>query len=73
MSKKLHEYAFDVKMFAAIRINAETEAEARLKLADALEAATCTTLIDGKVTEFEASVDEGESVWLFEIDGESTD
>lgn len=69
----MHDYLFDVKMFAAISIEAASEAEARQMLKDA---------IDGKSANFgawpngdpiicEVSLDEPENDDLIEIDGEA--
>lgn len=66
----MHEYAFDVKMFAAIRVKAETEAKARAMLAEALDCADCNmgAWPDGTPILCEASMD-GDAD-LYEIDGE---
>jgi hypothetical protein len=66
----MHEYLFDVKLFAAIRIKAETEADARAKLNKIFDCADANFDSDengGSVTG-EASQD-GDAD-LVEIDGE---
>ena len=71
---KLHEYAFDVKLFAAIRVKAVSEAEARAILQDVVDCIDCNAgeWPDGSPIVFEASVDDAEGGHLFEIDGEPT-
>lgn len=68
----MHEYLFDVKLFASVRVTAENENEARKKLERLLTTAdvAVTDPDDGgdNVHYFEASVD-GEAD-LMEIDGE---
>jgi hypothetical protein len=67
----LHEYAFDVKLFASLRVKAATEEEAREKLRSALDCAdTHFGQLDGEPLTAEASID-GEPE-LYEIDGEPT-
>jgi hypothetical protein len=63
------EYAFDVKFFAAIRVKAATEKEARRMVREHIDAATCNAGAwpDGSPILFEASVD-GE-LDLYEVDG----
>ena len=53
------EYEFDVKLFAAIRVKAETEKEARSILTSLLDAASVSAGAwpDGSPAVFEASVD----------------
>lgn len=65
-------YLFDVKLCAAIRINANSEAEARATIADVLDAASCNAGAwpNGDPILFEASIDGVPS--LVEIDGEPT-
>lgn len=67
-----HEYAFDVKLFAAVRIKAESEGAARGILMDNLQCADCNggSWPNGDPIIFEASVDDGEP-YLYEVDGES--
>ena len=63
--------AFDIKMFAGLRIHAASEAEARADLAKYLDCATVNFGADkdGDPITGEASID-GEAD-LFEIDGET--
>ena len=65
-----HEYLFDVKLFASLRIKARNERTARRMLAELLDCATvnCGALPDGSPLAGEASVD-GE-LELIEVDGE---
>lgn len=72
--KTIREYAFDVKLFAAIRVKAASEAEARATLQDAVEYIDCNAgeWPDGRSIVFEASMDDAEGGHLFEIDGEPT-
>jgi hypothetical protein len=71
--KPLREYAFDVKLFAAIRVKAHSAAEARATLRDNLDCADCNggAWPDGSPILFEATVDDDEP-YLYEIDGEPT-
>lgn len=65
-----HEYAFDVKLFATVRITAADEATARAQLAETMDGASlsvCHGGVDMPDT-FEASMD-GEPD-LIEVDGE---
>lgn len=68
-----HEYAFDIKLLAAIRVRANSEAEARAKLRDALQCADSNfgQTSDGQTLTAEATID-GE-LDLYEIDGEAAD
>ena len=71
--KPLHEYAFDVKLFAAIRVTAPCAAEARKTLRRLLASATVTAVHDdGSILTFDASLDDSDDGYLFEIDGETT-
>ena len=65
-----HEYLFDVKLFAALRISAKSKHEARRLLGELLVCTTihCGALPDGSPLTGEASVD-GE-LELLEVDGE---
>jgi hypothetical protein len=67
-----HEYAFDVKLLAAIRVKAASEQEAREKLAEHLQCADTNfgAWPDGSPILAEASID-GEAD-LYEVDGEPT-
>lgn len=76
MSKKLdeqalHEYAFDVKLVATIRVKAFSEAEARAKLKQHCDVLDCNggAWPNGDPILFMASMDDGEDE-LFEVDGE---
>lgn len=82
----MHEYAFDVKLFAVVRLNAPNLDAARRALADVLDAAEpsdgfCAGYnsvagagVDGvTITECSLSPDDGNEPWCiepFEIDGE---
>lgn len=72
-----HEFLFDVKLFASIRIRAESEAEARKKLAQTLDCASVVIEpLDGAhdfsdLQRFECSAD-GDAD-LSEIDGKAVD
>lgn len=69
-----HEYAFDVKLIAAIRIKAEDEATARKLLREYLDAAESNFGHDrdGNPLLGEASldVDDASGPHLYEVDGE---
>ena len=67
------EYLFDVKLFAAVRVQASDEGEARKMLDDALNCASCNagSWPNGDPILFEASAD-GEAD-LSEVDGEPVD
>jgi len=62
MSDDLKAYTFDVKMFAAIRVKAESEDAARELVRENLECADCNggAWPDGSPILFEASVDDDE-------------
>lgn len=67
-----HEYLFDVKLFASIRVVADTEAEARAWLREHLDCADANFGSDeGAPIVAEASMD-GEAD-LIEVDGEDPD
>ena len=67
----MHKYLFDVKLFTSLRINAENEAEARRKLAEALDCASINCgEIDGQPLVGEASLDD-DPPDLIEVDGEA--
>lgn len=68
-----HEYAFDVKLLAAIRVTAANEAEARAKLSEHLQCADANfgAWPNGEPINAEASID-GEAD-LYEVDGISLD
>jgi hypothetical protein len=66
------EYAFDVRLWAIIRVQAKTEAEARALLAEKMACTYCNggAWPDGSPILFMASVDD--DMDLIEIDGEAT-
>ena len=68
----MHEYLFDVKMFAAIRVKAGNEKEARELVRECLECADANfgAWPNGDPILGEASVDDDEMP-LIEIDGEA--
>jgi len=67
----MHEYAFDIKLWAVARINAANEDEARKRLADI----NCIDVgydEDGiKITEASLEENEDSHCELFEVDGET--
>lgn len=68
----MNEYLFDVKLFASVRVQADTETEARRLLADALDAADINAGAwpNGDPVVFEASQDgEPDLVEVEDIDG----
>lgn len=69
----MNEYAFDVKLRAAIRVNARTEDEARQLVRENMDAADCNggAWPNGDPILFEASVDD-EDMPCFEINGDPT-
>jgi hypothetical protein len=73
MTTELHEYAFDVKLLAAIRVKAANETEARELLSQHLNCADTNlgAWPDGSPILAEASID-GEAD-LYEVDGISLD
>ncbi len=68
-----HEYLFDVKLFAAIRVTATTEKEARAKLIAAIDCNTANlgAWPDGAPIICEVSLDNPDEDTLVEIDGEA--
>ena len=68
----MHEYLFDVKLFASIRVKANSEAEARAMMIEALECADANfgAWPNGDPILAEASLDEPANDELVEIDGE---
>lgn len=66
-----HEYAFDVKLFATIRVTAPSEFDARAMVRQHLDAADCNggAWPNGDPILFEASIDDDELPCI-EIDGE---
>lgn len=68
----IHEYVFDVKLFATVTVKATSEKAARAILKDALDCADCNGGVwpDGSPVLFEASMD-GEAD-LNQVDGDFT-
>lgn len=68
-----HEYLFDVKLFASIRVTAATEAQARAKLIAAIDCNTANfgAWPDGNPITCEVSLDNPDEDTLIEIDGEA--
>lgn len=73
MTKKIHEYAMDVRLNAAVRVKAESRSEAIRLLRDNVDCsgATLGSWPDGTPINAEVSVDEDDPI-CFEVDG-STD
>jgi hypothetical protein len=73
MPPETHEYAFDVKLFAAIRVKATSEAEARQMLKDHIDAADANlgAWPNGDPITCEVSLDDPENDELIEVDGEA--
>ena len=73
MGTKMHEYAFDVKLFAAIRVKATSLKKARDLLREHVTCASANfgAWPSGEPIVAEASVDDDE-LPCFEIDGEPT-
>jgi hypothetical protein len=74
----VREYAFDVKMFAVVRIAAETRKKAEAILGEALDCADLNvtarcTLGEPKVTEASVHIDDEGYPYLFEVDGIDVD
>lgn len=71
-AEPMHEYLFDVKLFAAIRVTAASMAEARATLRDCIECAEGRfgELPDGTPIVGEVSIDD-EEMPCIEIDGEA--
>lgn len=67
-----HEYLFDIKLFASLRVKAESVVEARKLLASVLDCAevNCGEWPDGSPIVGEASLDDDDPD-LIEIDGEA--
>ena len=70
-----HEYAFDVKLFAAIRVRAPDEKTARAMLRAEIDGneADLGLWPDGSSITAEVSMDDGDGDDLYEIDGEFVD
>lgn len=75
MEEIMHEYLFDVKLFASVRVSASSEAEARAMLKNAFNCADCNAGAwpDGEPIVFEASLDEPENDELVAVDDEFVD
>lgn len=71
----MNEYAFDVKMFAAIRVKAPSIDEARQLVRDRVNAADCNagSWPNGDPILFEASVDDDDLMPCYEINGKDTE
>ena len=71
----IHEYAFDVKLWAAIRVKAESKAEAIATIYECIDSVDCTAGLwpDGSVITFEASANREDELVLYELDGEWVD
>lgn len=71
----MHEYLFDVKLFASVRVKAKTEEEARKHLKVAFDCANCNggAWPNGDPVIFEASLDEPENDELVAVDDEFVD
>lgn len=70
-----HEYLFDVKLFAAVRVRADSEAEARQMMRDRIDASTANlgSWASGDPILAEVSLDEPACDELIEIDGEGVE
>ena len=74
----MSEYAFDIKLFAVVRINTESIQTAKASLADALDCANLKFVFEdggweGKIAEASISTDDEDGPNLFEIDGVAAD
>lgn len=69
----MHEYLFDVKLFAAIRVRAGSEAEARKMMVGCIDASTANlgAWPNGDPIIAEVSLDEPPNDELIEINGEA--
>lgn len=67
----MHEYLFDVKLFAAVRVKANSEREARNLLNSVFDCADCNAGAwpNGDPITFEASQDNPDEDTVVEIDG----
>jgi hypothetical protein len=73
-----HEYAFDVKLFAVVRVKASSEREARAAYKEAIDCVnaddfrwgTIKTSSGAEVRVTEMSLDEPTNDELFEVDGD---
>ena len=68
----MNEYLFDVKLFAAVRVKAKTEAEARQLMIECIDASTANLGVwpNGDPITAEVSLDEPAYDELLEINGE---
>lgn len=69
-----HEYAFDVKMYAVVRIRAKSRKVAEKVLQEAVDCATLNVTLEHEegtalITEASVYVDDIEFPYLFEFDG----
>lgn len=74
----MHEYAFDIKMFAVVRVKASNRVIAEKILAKALDYANLDIEVrseegDLVITEASIHIDDVEYPYLFEFDGEMVD
>ena len=74
----MHEYAFDVKLAAVVRVSAKDRDTAEAVLSDCLDCADFNVSItgkhgDAKVTEASIEVDDVEYPRLFEFDGKDVE
>lgn len=75
---EVHEYAFDVKLFAVVRVVSTSEQTARTAMEQHLDAANISATSTGKdasvfVTEASLYIDDETGPFLFEVDGVETD
>lgn len=73
-----HEYAFDVKLYAVVRVRAKSECEGREAVLSFLDAADITSVVESHagrphVAEASIYVDDETGPYLLEIDGEEVD
>ena len=77
MAKIMHEYAFDVKLFAVIRVQATSTEDAKKTAQQAIDCVDLSKCVLNntatKITEATLSTDDEERFDPFEIDGEETD
>jgi hypothetical protein len=76
--KTMHEYAFDVKLAAVVRVSAKDRDTAEAVLSDCLDCADLNVSIVGrhgnaKVTEASIEADDADYPRLFEFDGENVE
>lgn len=63
-------YLIDVHCSASFRVDAESEDEAKEKLAEALDCCEVTITVDGEPVGGELSLAEGDAMGVVECDGE---